>query len=55
MYIYLFVLYITASYHNVTIIQTYIYAREQLGEVPGVEGPVQEISREEVKKAIHIM
>ena len=26
-------------------------AREQLGEVPAVEGPVQEISREEVKKA----
>ena len=25
--------------------------REQLGEVPAVEGPVQEISREEVKKA----
>ena len=27
-------------------------AREQLGEVPAVEGPVQKISREEVKKAI---
>ena len=27
-------------------------AREQLGEVPTVEGPVQEISSEEVKKAI---
>ena len=26
--------------------------REQLGEVPAVEGPVQEISREDVKKAI---
>ena len=26
-------------------------AREQLGEVPAVEGPVQEISREEVQKA----
>ena len=30
-------------------------AREQLGEVPAVEGPVQEISREEVKKAIESM
>ena len=29
--------------------------REQLGEVPAVEGPVQEISREEVKKAIESM
>ena len=27
-------------------------ATEQLGEVPAVEGPVQDISREEVKKAI---
>ena len=27
-------------------------AREQLGEVPAVEGPVHEISREEVKNAI---
>jgi len=27
-------------------------AREQLGEVPAVEGPVQEISIEEMKKAI---
>ena len=27
----------------------------QLGEVPAVEGPVQEISREEVKKAIESM
>ena len=27
-------------------------ARKQLGEVPAVEGPVQEISREEVKKAV---
>jgi len=27
-------------------------AREQLGEVPAVEAPVEEISREEVKKAI---
>ena len=26
--------------------------REQLGEVPTVEGPLQEISREEVKKAV---
>ena len=30
-------------------------AREQLGEVPAVEGPVLEISREEVKKAIESM
>ena len=30
-------------------------AREQLGEVPAVEGQVQEISREEVKKAIESM
>ena len=30
-------------------------AREQLGEVPAVEGPVQDISREEVKKAIESM
>ena len=30
-------------------------AREQLGEVPTVEGPVQEISREEVKKATESM
>ena len=30
-------------------------AREQLREVPAVEGPVQEISREEVKKAIESM
>ena len=30
-------------------------AREQLGEVPAVEVPVQEISREEVKKAIESM
>ena len=30
-------------------------AREPLGEVPAVEGPVQEISREEVKKAIESM
>ena len=29
-----------------------VNAREQLGEVPAVEGPVQEISREAVKKAI---
>ena len=29
-----------------------VNAREQLGEVPAVEGPVQEISREEVKKAV---
>ena len=27
-------------------------AREQLGEVPAVEGPVQEIARGEMKKAI---
>ena len=30
-------------------------AREQLGEVPAVEGPVQEISREEVNTAIESM
>ena len=30
-------------------------AREQLGEVSAVEGPIQEISREEVKKAIESM
>ena len=30
-------------------------AREQLGEVPAVEGPVNEISREEVKNAIERM
>ena len=30
-------------------------AGEQLGEVPTLEGPVQEISREEVKKAIDSM
>ena len=30
-------------------------AREQFGEVPAVEGPVQKISREEVKKAIESM
>ena len=30
-------------------------AREQIGEVPAVEGTVQEISREEVKKAIESM
>ena len=29
--------------------------REQLGEVPAVEGPVQEISREEVTKPIERM
>ena len=32
-----------------------VNAREQLGEVPAVEGPVQEISREEVNKAIESM
>ena len=30
-------------------------ATEQLGDVPVVEGPVQEISREELKKAIESM
>ena len=30
-------------------------AREELGEVPAVEGPVHEISREEVKNAIERM
>jgi len=30
-------------------------AREHLGEVPAVEGPVQKISREEGKKAIESM
>ena len=30
-------------------------AKEQLGEVSAVEGPVQEISREEVKKATESM
>ena len=30
-------------------------AREQLGEVPTIEGPVQEISREEVKKGMECM
>ena len=30
-------------------------AREQFGEVPAVEGPVHEISREEVKNAIERM
>ena len=30
-------------------------AREQLGEVPTVEGPVQEVLREEVKKATESM
>ena len=30
-------------------------AREQFGEVPAVEGPVQEISREDVKKATESM
>ena len=30
-------------------------AREQLGEVPAVEGPVREISREDVKKTIESM
>ena len=30
-------------------------ARKQLGEVPAVAGPVQQISRKEVKKAIESM